>query len=111
MLRFGLHLGLRQKNLRQLMVCERGKLPRSERQLADMKRGELRWSDRDKGWEVLIPSVAFKNANSSYFGSKPFRLVLPISAVFMTTSKLISIGIGGLFWEEWRTRAPSSSRP
>ncbi|WP_085463120.1 hypothetical protein [Mesorhizobium australicum] len=77
MLRFGLHLGLRQKNLRQLMVCERGRLPRSERQLQDMKRGELRWSERDKGWEVLIPSVAFKNANSSYFGSKPFRLVLP----------------------------------
>ncbi|WP_421950789.1 hypothetical protein [Pelagibacterium sp.] len=77
MLRFGLHLGLRQKNLRQLMVCERGRLPRSERQLADMKRGEIRWSERDEGWEVLIPSVAFKNANSSYFGSKPFRLILP----------------------------------
>lgn len=77
MLRFGLHLGLRQKNLRQLMVCERGRLPRSERQLADMKRGELRWSEREKGWEVLIPSVAFKNSNSSYFGSKPFRLILP----------------------------------
>ncbi|MER9947186.1 hypothetical protein [Mesorhizobium sp. M0047] len=77
MLRFGLHLGLRQKNLRQLMVSERGRLPRSERQLADMKRGELRWSEREKGWEVLIPSVAFKNANSSFFGSKPFRLVLP----------------------------------
>ena len=77
MLRFGLHLGLRQKNLRQLMVCKRGRQPRSERQLADMKRGELRWSERDKGWEVLIPSIAFKNANSSYFGSKPFRLVLP----------------------------------
>jgi hypothetical protein len=77
MLRFGLHLGLRQKNLRQLMVCERGKLPRSERQLADLKRGELRWSERDSGWEVLIPSVAFKNANSSFFGSKPFRLILP----------------------------------
>lgn len=77
MLRFGLHLGLRQKNLRQLMVCERGRLPRSERQLADMKRGEIRWSERDRGWEVLIPSVAFKNANSSYFGSKPFRLILP----------------------------------
>ncbi|MBB5049387.1 hypothetical protein HNR60_004164 [Rhodopseudomonas rhenobacensis] len=77
MLRFGLHLGLRQKNLRQLMVCERGKLARSERQLADMKRGELRWSERDCGWEVLIPAVAFKNANSSFFGSKPFRLILP----------------------------------
>jgi hypothetical protein len=77
LLRLGLHLGLRQKNLRQLMVCPRGHFPRSERQLEDTKRGELRWSDRDGGWEVLIPSVAFKNANSSYFGSKPFRLVLP----------------------------------
>jgi len=27
--------------------------------------------------EVLIPSNAFKNAHSSFFGSKPFRLVLP----------------------------------
>jgi len=77
MLRLGLHLGLRQKNMRQLMVCPRGQLPRSERQLEDTKRGELRWSDRDNGWEVLIPAVAFKNANSSYFGSKPFRLILP----------------------------------
>lgn len=77
MLRFGLHLGLRQKNLRQLLVCPRGQIPLSERQLEDLKRGELRWSDRDGGWEVLIPSVAFKNATSSYFGSKPFRLVLP----------------------------------
>jgi hypothetical protein len=42
-----------------------------------MKRGELRWSERDQGWEVLIPAIAFKNANSSFFGSKPFRLVLP----------------------------------
>lgn len=77
MLRFGLHLGLRQKNLRQLLACPRGQIPRSERQLEDLKRGELRWSDRDGGWEVLIPSVAFKNATSSYFGSKPFRLILP----------------------------------
>lgn len=37
----------------------------------------MRWSDRDAGWEVLIPAVAFKNATSSYFGNKPFRLVLP----------------------------------
>lgn len=26
---------------------------------------------------MLIPSNAFKNANASFFGSKPFRLVLP----------------------------------
>ena len=77
MLRLGLHLGLRQKNLRQLLVCPRGHFPTPERRLEDMKRGEIRWSDRDKGWEVLIPSNAFKNANSSFFGAKPFRLVLP----------------------------------
>ncbi|WP_205925933.1 hypothetical protein [Rhizobium sp. P38BS-XIX] len=77
LLRLGLHLGLRQKNLRQLRVCPRGYFPTSERRLEDMKCGELRWSDRDGGWEVLIPSVAFKNASSSFFGQKPFRLVLP----------------------------------
>ena len=54
-----------------------GNLPTPERKLEDMKRGELRWSSRDHGWEILIPSVAFKNANSSFFGSKPFRLILP----------------------------------
>jgi hypothetical protein len=42
-----------------------------------MKCGELRWSDREGGWEVLIPSVAFKNSGSSFFGQKPFRLILP----------------------------------
>lgn len=77
MLRLGLHLGLRQKNLRQLLVCPRGHFPTSERRLEDLKRGELRWSERDHGWEVLIPSVAFKNSGSSFFGQKPFRLVLP----------------------------------
>ncbi|WP_395515525.1 hypothetical protein [Pseudorhizobium flavum] len=77
MLRLGLHLGLRQKNLRQLMLCPKGQMPRSERVLEKMKRGEIRWSDREGGWEVLIPAVAFKNAHSSFFGDKPFRLVLP----------------------------------
>jgi len=77
LLRLGLHLGLRQKNLRQLRVCPRGHYPSSERRLEDMKCGELRWSDRDNGWEVLIPSVAFKNSGFSFFGQKPFRLILP----------------------------------
>jgi hypothetical protein len=76
MLRLGLHLGLRQKNLRQLLFCPHGYFPTSERRLDEMRRGEIRWSDRENGWEVLIPSVAFKNANSSFFGSKPFRLIL-----------------------------------
>lgn len=77
LLRLGLHTGLRQKNLRELLLCKRGGLPMSERRLTDMKRGEIRWSQRDQGWEILIPSVAFKNGNSSFFGAKPFRLILP----------------------------------
>lgn len=77
MLRLGLHLGLRQKNLRQLLLCPRGHIPTSERRLEELKRGEIRWSDRDNGWEVLIPANAFKNSNSSFFGFKPFRLILP----------------------------------
>lgn len=77
LLRIGLHTGLRQKNLRELLLSKPGDLPTSERKLEDAKRGELRWNSRDLGWEILIPSVAFKNANSSFFGSKPFRLILP----------------------------------
>lgn len=76
-LRLGLHTGLRQKNLRELLLCKRGDLPTPERKLEDIKRGELRWSPRGHGWEVLIPSAAFKNAGSSFFGAKPFRLILP----------------------------------
>lgn len=76
-LRLGLHLGLRQKNLRQLLICPRDKIPTPERQLEALKRGELRWSVRDQVWEVLIPAAAFKNAGSSYFRKNPFRLALP----------------------------------
>ncbi len=76
-LRIGMHSGLRQKNLRQLLVCPRNNMPRTERQLVDLKRGELRWSDKDKAWEVFIPAIAFKNGHSSYFGNRPFRLKLP----------------------------------
>lgn len=77
MLRIGLHTGLRQKNLRELRLRPRGSKPTAERVLEDMRCGEMRWSDKDAGWEVLIPSVAFKNAESSFFGQKPFRLLLP----------------------------------
>jgi len=77
MLRLGLHLGLRQRNLRELLICPPGRSPRSERQLETLKRGEMRWDARHSAWEVLIPSIAFKNANSSFFGGKPFRLRLP----------------------------------
>jgi hypothetical protein len=77
LLRLGLHLGVRQKNLRQLLFCARDRPATPERKLELLKRGELRWSLQEQAWEVLIPSVAFKNAKSSYFGRQPFRLVLP----------------------------------
>lgn len=77
MIRLGLHLGVRQRNLRELLFCPRGKPPMSERQLEMRRRGELRWSNKEKGWEVLIPAAAFKNATSSFFESRPFRYVLP----------------------------------
>lgn len=77
MLRLGLHLGLRQKNLRQLLVKPRGQAPTNERQLEALKRGELRWNLREGVWEVLVPAAAFKNAGSSYFRKNPFRLALP----------------------------------
>lgn len=77
MLRLGMHLGLRQKNLRQLLICPRDRLPTPERQLEARRLGEMRWSAKPAGWEVIIPSVAFKNGNSSFFGNRPFRLVLP----------------------------------
>lgn len=77
MIRLGLHLGVRQKNLRQLLFRQRGESPTPERCLIEKRRGELRWCDRDNGWEVFIPSAAFKNAESSFFAYKPFRLILP----------------------------------
>ena len=77
LLRLGLHLSLRQKNLRQLLLKAPGQAHSSERLLTDLKRGELRWSDRERGWEVLIPAAAFKNSGSSFFSGRPFRLLLP----------------------------------
>ena len=36
------------------------RVSRSERKLESLKRGEIRWNDREHGWEVFIPAVAFK---------------------------------------------------
>lgn len=77
MVRLGLHTGLRQKNLRQLRVQLPGRPPRTERELEDLRCGELRWLDREEAWEVFVPHVAFKNAGSAYFSQRPFRLRLP----------------------------------
>ncbi len=77
MVRLGLHLGVRQKNLRQLLVRRRDEAPSTDRHLEDLRRGEMRWSDRANAWEVYIPANAFKNSRSSFFAGRPFRLLLP----------------------------------
>jgi len=77
LLRFGMHLGVRQRNLRELLYCKRGDKPRSEAELIRLRRGELRWNIRENGWEVFIPYQAFKNPYSSFFARKPFRLIIP----------------------------------
>lgn len=77
LLRFGLHLGLRQRNLRELRICLRGCDHTPDRQLREMKCGELRWNSKVNGWEVFIPFVAFKNSLSPFFAKNDFRHVLP----------------------------------
>lgn len=77
MMRFALHLGLRAKNLRQLLLCPPDAVPRSESDLEALGRGELRWSPSENAWAVFIPCSAFKNGNSAYFSRQPFRVLLP----------------------------------
>jgi hypothetical protein len=77
MIRLGLHTGLRQRNLRELLLCPRDREPMPEGQLAARRAGELRWNSKYAGWEVFIPAVSFKNGHSSFFNGKPFRLQLP----------------------------------
>ncbi len=111
LIRFGLHTGLRQKNLRQLLICPRGKLPTSERQLADMKVGELRWSERDHGWEVFIPSVAFKNANSSYFGDKAREAKRQLDIMVAALRKHPEVDVDALRegqYTPWKIDAPQA---
>jgi hypothetical protein len=67
MVRLGLHLGLRQRNLRELLLCLPGQPYRSEFELEYRRRGEMRWCEATKRWEIFIPSVAFKNSDSTFF--------------------------------------------
>lgn len=75
--RLAIHLGVRQRNLRQLLVCPRGKISHDTRQLEQLRRGELRWQANAGEWHVLIPALAFKNSRSSFFSGKPFQMTLP----------------------------------
>ncbi|THD59060.1 hypothetical protein [Phenylobacterium sp.] len=77
MVRLALHLGFRQRTLRELLVRGRGERPTPDKALETVRRGEMRWNDLQAGWEVFAPPVAFKNNMSNYFCGRPFRLVLP----------------------------------
>jgi hypothetical protein len=77
MFRLGMHLGFRQRNLRELLLCPRGERKRGEVALRTLRCGELRWSELDSGWEVFAPSLAFKNWDSTFFNRQAYRLLLP----------------------------------
>lgn len=77
LIRLLMHLGIRQRNARELLVCAKSQKPHSANQLEVMERGELRWNDVARSWEVYIPAVAFKNGKSSYFRGRPYRTLLP----------------------------------
>jgi hypothetical protein len=77
MVRFGMHTGLRQRNLRELLLCAPGKRARTLVELQQLERGEIRWSQEERRWEILIPANAFKNSGSQFFSGRPYRLALP----------------------------------
>lgn len=81
MIRIPCEIGSRSKNLRQLLVCPRGKRPHSLNELSALKRGEFRWSDEENAWEVIIPKSAFKNSRSKYFKLGPFRKVFKYDTI------------------------------
>jgi hypothetical protein len=76
LVRLVMQLGIRQRNLRELLLCIPGNTPRTVRQLEELERGEFRWNDSKQNWEVFIPAVAFKNGSSSFFKGRPLRLAL-----------------------------------
>lgn len=77
MFRLGMHLGFRQKNLRELLLCLPGHRGRGHVALQKLRCGEIRWSELDGAWEVFAPSLAFKNWDSTFFNRQAYRLLLP----------------------------------
>jgi len=80
LLRLGMQLGLRRRNLSELLVCRKGDTPRSDKFLRERRRGEIRWLNREKRWEVYIPALAFKNWDSMFFKRSPYRMILEDTA-------------------------------
>ena len=77
MFRLAIHLGSRQRNLRELLVCLPGHKPRETRELELLRRGELRWLPEPKAWQVFMPAIAIKNGHSAFFRGRPFEMTLP----------------------------------
>jgi len=77
MFRFALHLGLRQRNLRELLFSPPGTKPRDTSVLEEQERGELRWNSTKKAWQVFIPAIGIKNGTSEFFRGRPFEADLP----------------------------------
>ncbi|MEP7355321.1 MAG: hypothetical protein ABI824_18980 [Acidobacteriota bacterium] len=77
MFRFALHLGLRQRNFRELLLCPPGQKARDISTLEDLERGEIRWNSGDRVWEVFIPAIAIKNGSGEFFRGRPFQATLP----------------------------------
>lgn len=75
--RLALHLGVRSRNLRELLICSPGQKPHSTSSLQQLRRGELRWNPAQRSWEVEIPAIAFKNGTSAFFRGRPFQITLP----------------------------------
>jgi hypothetical protein len=77
MFRLGLHLGLRQRNLRELLLCPKGGQHSSAHKLDHIERGEMQWRGEAQKWVVTVPASAFKNRTSSFFGGRAWELELP----------------------------------
>jgi hypothetical protein len=77
LVRIALHLGVRQRNLRELLICKKDDKHLTAKKLETLQRGEMRWDSFSRCWEVFIPAVAFKNSRSSFFKGRPFHLTLP----------------------------------
>lgn len=77
LIRIALHLGVRQRNLRELLICKKGDKQLTTKKLEALQRGEMRWDSTGHCWEVFIPAAAFKNSRSSFFKGRPFHLKLP----------------------------------
>jgi len=63
LIRLGLVMPLRQKNMRQMLLCPPGQKPRRFKDLARLGRGELVFTE-NQGWIVRITREAFKNRES-----------------------------------------------